>query len=46
MAIAQAVLTVIKEEDLQQHANLLGEHLLHGLLELQAKFPTHIGDVR
>ncbi|XP_065884824.1 alanine--glyoxylate aminotransferase 2-like isoform X2 [Dysidea avara] len=46
MAIAQAVLTVIKEENLQQHANSLGEYLLHSLLELQAKYPTHIGDVR
>lgn len=46
MAIAQAVLTVIKEENLQQHANLLGEHLLQGLRSLQTKHPTHIGDVR
>lgn len=46
MAIAEAVLTVIEEEDLQKHAHSVGDYLLQQFLQLQAKFPTHIGDVR
>ena len=46
MAIAEAVLTVIEDEGLQDHARSVGEYLLHQLLQLQTKFPTHIGDVR
>ena len=46
MVIADAVLTVIEEECLQEHAYSLGEYLLRMLLELQAKFPEHIGDIR
>ena len=46
MAIAEAVLTVIEEEGLQKHAHSVGDYLLQQFLQLQAKFPTHIGDVR
>ena len=46
MAIAEAVLTVIEDEGLQEHACLLGQYLLKQLSELQANFPEHIGDVR
>ena len=46
MAIAEAVLTVIEDEGLQEHARSVGEYLLHQLLQLQTKFPAHIGDVR
>lgn len=46
MAIAQAVLMVIEDEGLQECAHSLGEYLLKQLLELQAIFPQHIGDVR
>ena len=46
MAIAEAVLNVIEDEGLQEHAYSLGEYLLKLLLELQVKFPEHIGDVR
>ena len=46
MAIAEAVLTVIEEEGLQEHARLVGEYLLQKFMQLQTKFPTHIGDVR
>lgn len=46
MAIAEAVLTVIEDEGLQDHARSVGEYLLHQLLQLQTKFPAHIGDVR
>lgn len=45
IAAAQAVLDIIREEGLQQHAADVGSHLRHGLSELAA---THeaIGDVR
>lgn len=46
MAIAEAVLTVIEEEGLQEHARSVGEYLLQQLIQLQTKFRTHIGDVR
>jgi len=46
MAIAEAVLTVIEDEGLQEHACSVGEYLFQRFLQLQAKFPTHIGDVR
>ena len=46
MAIAEAVLTVIEDEGLQHHAHSVGEYLLHQLLQLQTKFPAHIGDIR
>lgn len=44
-AIGSAVLKVIKEEGLQQHALEVGQHLRKGLKELQAQHPI-IGDVR
>ena len=46
MAIADAVLNVIEDEGLQEHAHSLGEYLLKLLVELQAEFSEHIGDVR
>ena len=46
MAIAEAVLSVIEDEGLQDHAHSLGEYLQKLLLELQTKYPKHIGNVR
>ena len=46
MAIAEAVLRVIEDEGLQDHACKVGEYLLQQLIQLQSQFPTHIGDVR
>jgi 4-aminobutyrate aminotransferase-like enzyme len=44
-AVGLAVLEVIREEGLQKNAGTVGEHLLHGLKSLKARFPL-IGDVR
>jgi len=44
-AIGLAVLEVVQEEKLQQHALRVGERLLEGLRELQQRFAL-IGDVR
>ena len=45
MAIADAVLSVIEEEGLQQRADQLGAYLLRELGNLKEKHPG-IGDVR
>lgn len=45
MAIAEAVLSVVEEEELQQHAEELGFVLVHGLEGLMEKHPC-IGDTR
>lgn len=45
MAIAEAVLTVIEEEGLQQNAKELGDYLLENLLAMQEKYEC-MGDVR
>ena len=45
MAIAEAVLSVIEEEGLQQHAEEVGSYLLQGLEGLMEKHAC-IGDVR
>ena len=45
MAIADAVLSAIKEEKLQEKAQQLGEQLIAGLKALMDKHPC-IGDVR
>jgi 4-aminobutyrate aminotransferase-like enzyme/murein DD-endopeptidase MepM/ murein hydrolase activator NlpD len=44
-AIGKAVLEVVKNENLQQHAWEVGNYLKNGLVELQKKYPI-IGDVR
>ncbi len=44
-AVAEAVLTVIEEEKLQQNARDVGKYLRKGLDELAKKFPL-IGDIR
>lgn len=44
-AVGNAVLDVIENEDLQQHALELGNYLVQKLRELQAKHRL-IGDVR
>lgn len=44
-AIGLAVLEVVQEENLQQHAHWIGERLLEGLRELQQRHSL-IGDVR
>ena len=46
MAIADAVLTVIEDQKLQQHALEVGSYLLARFKELQSQFPQWIGDVR
>ena len=45
MAIAEAVLTVIEEEDLQRRAVELGTYLMEELLSLKERYSS-IGDVR
>ncbi|SJL84719.1 aspartate aminotransferase family protein [Vibrio palustris] len=45
MAAAQAVLGVIKDEDLQAHSAIVGQQLLNELKVLQAKYEC-VGDVR
>lgn len=45
MAIAEAVLTVIEEEDLQSNSQKMGTFLLEGLTALKEKHEA-IGDVR
>ena len=45
MAIAEAVLDVIKDEGLQQNAKVLGEYLMENLLAMKEKY-DFIGDVR
>ncbi|MFK3796969.1 aspartate aminotransferase family protein [Pseudomonas sp. NPDC088444] len=42
---AQAVLNVLREENLQANAQTIGEYLRHGLRTLAARYPA-IGDVR
>jgi 4-aminobutyrate aminotransferase-like enzyme len=44
-AIGMAVLDVVREENLQGHARVVGEKLLAGLRRLEQRFPL-IGDVR
>jgi 4-aminobutyrate aminotransferase-like enzyme/Ser/Thr protein kinase RdoA (MazF antagonist) len=45
MATGLAVLEVIQDEEMQQHAKETGEHLMNGLRELMKKYPL-ISDVR
>ncbi|XP_064458065.1 ethanolamine-phosphate phospho-lyase-like isoform X2 [Ornithodoros turicata] len=45
VAIASAVLDVIEQENLQQHAKEVGDYLINSLKELQSRHPL-IGDVR
>ncbi len=45
MTAGLAVLDVIQEEEMQQHALEVGNHLMNGLRELMAKYPI-ISDVR
>jgi len=44
-AVGLAVLDVIRGEELQKNAHMVGEHLLKGLKSLKERFPL-IGDVR
>jgi 4-aminobutyrate aminotransferase-like enzyme len=44
-AAGLAVLDVIRDEDLQENARVVGEYLLEGLRALQQKHPL-VGDVR
>ncbi len=44
-AIGREVLQIVKEENLQQHALMIGNYLKKGLNELKEKYPI-IGDVR
>lgn len=44
-AIGRAVLQIVQEENLQAHAQSVGQYLLSGLQALQQQFPI-IGDVR
>lgn len=46
IAAAQAVLSVIKEEQLQAHCKEVGEKLLKALKEVQQRHPQSVGDVR
>ena len=45
MCIADAVLSVIKEEGLQRKAKEVGSHLLQELMRLK-ELHTYVGDVR
>lgn len=44
-AIGSAVLDVLEEENLREHAKDVGDYLIDGLRDLQQRFPV-IGDVR
>ena len=46
IAAAQAVLHVIKEEQLQEHCRIVGGKLLTALNEVKARHPESVGDVR
>lgn len=46
IAAAQAVLSVIKEEHLQEHCKTVGSKLLSSLREVMARHPESVGDVR
>lgn len=46
IAAAQAVLSVIKEENLQEHCKTVGAKLLSSLKEVMARHPESVGDVR
>ena len=46
IAAAQAVLSVIKEEHLQEHCKTVGAKLLSSLREVMARHPESVGDVR
>ena len=45
MAIANACMEVIRDENLQENAHIVGEYTKNKLLELQKRHDT-IGDVR
>lgn len=45
LAVAEAVLTVIEEEELQENARKVGTHLLHSFRAMMDKYHS-IGDVR
>ena len=45
LAVAEAVLTVLEEEDRQAHAKKLGDYVMDGVRQLMEKHPC-IGDVR
>lgn len=46
MAAAQAVLKVIKEENIQEHTKVVGAELLKALKDVQARHPYSVGEVR
>ncbi len=46
IAAAQAVLSVIKEEKLQEHCKTVGAKLLSALKEVKDRHPESVGDVR
>lgn len=46
IAAAQAVLTVIKEEKIQEHCKDVGGKLLSALLDVKSRHPESVGDVR
>ncbi|MGN0156033.1 MAG: aspartate aminotransferase family protein [Lachnospiraceae bacterium] len=46
IAAAQAVLKVIKEEQLQEHCKTVGAKLLSALNDVKARHPESVGDVR
>ena len=46
MAAAEAVLCIMEDERLQENATEVGEHLMQEAMELMAKHPQHVGDVR
>ena len=46
IAAAQAVLSIIKEENLQEHCKKVGKQLLSALQEVKKRHPESVGDVR
>ncbi len=46
VAAANATIDVIEDDDLPAKASVLGAQLRAGLVELQQRYPRHIGDVR
>jgi len=43
---SRRLLEIVEEENLVENARVVGEYLLHSLLELQAKFPSHMSSTR
>ena len=46
MAVANAVLNVIEEDNLQEHARVVGDYVFSKFEDLKEKYPSVIGRVK